>query len=176
MTMKPLTLELNAQPFTRDEHLALLLDQDAPSQPLRLALIIRGSEQHVFPALALDDWGREKKGPGLYRWLYEEGPRFPRAEVFGFDAAGAQTQVFLRDLELSFRYPCFLYEDPEAPVAEGRPLHTIFISGSSQQTEPLKIKPPDDLPWSIRHAAVRWRQIDASSLVERGWERIETAD
>ena len=37
--------------------------------------IVRGTERHIFPALALDDWGREKKGPGLHRWLYEH-PRF----------------------------------------------------------------------------------------------------
>lgn len=174
--MKPLTLQINARRFKRDEHHAILLDDDAPSQPLRLALIIRGSEQHVFPALALDDWGREKKGTGLFRWLYEEGPRFPRAEVFGFDAEGAQTQIFLRDLELSFRYPCFVYEDPTAPVEDGRRLHTIFIASPLQQPEPVKIKPPKDLPWSIRHAAVRWRQTEVSSLAGAGWERMTTGN
>lgn len=174
--MKPLTLHVNARRFMRDENHALLLDDDAPPQLLRLALVIRGSEQHVFPALALDDWGREKKGPGLYRWLYEDGPRFPRAELFGFDAAGTETQIFLRDLELSFRYPCFLYRDREEPVQEGRRLHTIFISGKLHQSEPLRIEAPDHLPWSLRHAAVRWRQIEASALADLGWQRLASGE
>lgn len=172
--MKSLTLQVNGRRFMRQNKQALLLDDAAPPQTMRLALIIRGTEQHVFPALALDDWGREKKGPGLYRWLYEEGPRFPRAEVFGFDARGTQTQIFLRDLELSFRYPCFIYEDSDTSFEEGHRLHTIFVPGPSQQTEPVKMAPPEELPWSMRHAAVRWRQIDASSLAELGWRQFRS--
>lgn len=174
--MKPLTLQIKARRYIHKDNHAILLDDDAPSQPLRLALIIRGSEQHIFPALALDDWGREKKGAGLYKWLYEEGPRFPRAEVFGFDVAGVQTQIFLRDLELSFRYPCYLYKERDAPVQAGQRLHTIFIPGTTKQTEPAKIRPPDELPWSIRHMAVRWRRAEEKAIEEMGWQKATAGD
>lgn len=172
--MKPLTLQINGRRFIRQNNHALLLNDAAPAQAVRLALVIRGTEQHVFPALALDDWGREKKGSGLYRWLYEEGPRFPRAEVFGFNSAGTQTQIFLRDLELSFRYPCFVYENTDASVEEGHRLHTIFVAGPPQQSGPVEIAPPEDLSWSVRHAAVRWRQVDASTLAELGWQQFSS--
>lgn len=174
--MKPLTLQINARRYLLEDNYAIILDDEGPLQPLRLALIIRGSEQHIFPALALDDWGREKKGAGLYKWLYEEGPRFPRAEVFGFDAVGVQTQVFLRDLELSFLYPCYLYEERDAPVEAGHRLHTIFIPGTTKQPEPVKLRPPDELPWSIRHAAVRWRRAEEKAIEEMGWRQMGTGD
>ncbi|HZD10869.1 MAG TPA: hypothetical protein VE553_05960 [Candidatus Binatia bacterium] len=165
--MDPLTHHLNARHLARGETHALLLDNSAPLQPLRLALIVRGSERHVFPSLALDDWGRERKGVRLYRWLYEEGPRFPRAEVFGFDDAGVQTQIFLRDLELSFHYPCYLYGDDADPVQEGLRVDVIFVPGPSE--EAVKIDAPDSLPWAMRRAAVRWRAVEPQALADAGW-------
>lgn len=168
--MKPLTLHVPGRRLVRDEIHALYLDKEAPQQALRLALVIRGTERVVFPALALDDWGREKKGPNLMRWLYEEGPRFPRAELFGFDAAGDETQIFLRDLELSFAYPCFIYETAEAALPTGQRINTIFVPDNEQTADaPAKIGPPEDFPWSLRRAAVRWRRVSRQWLDESGW-------
>ena len=168
--MKPLSLPLNARRFLRGESHALLLDETARAHFLRLALVIRGSERHVFPALALDDWGREKKGLALFQWLYEEGSRFPRAELFGFDAHGAQTQIFLRDLELSFRLPCYVFDERGAPIPEGHRLQAIFIPGEMHHGQPHKIDPPSHLPWALRRAALRWRQIHPELLASSEWQ------
>lgn len=170
--MQPLTHRVNGQHLVRGEDHALLLDQNAPEQPLRLAFIVLGAERHVFPALALDDWGRERKGLGLYRWIYEEGPLLPRSEVFGFTADGDQTQIFLRDLEVSFSYPCYIYREAREPVENGQLLSAIFIAGANHQDSPLKIEPPSDLPWALRRAAVRWRRVNPQALAEAGWERL----
>jgi hypothetical protein len=168
--MQPLTFHQEAVHFVRNEAHLLYLDDDAPQQPLRLALIVRGSERHIFPALALDDWGREKKGLGLYRWLYEQGPRFPRAEIFGFDDHGNQTQIFLRDLEISFKYPCYVYGAGEAPVEEGERLGAIYICGESEKSSDAEISAPDSVPWALRRAAVRWRQSTRETLQRAGWQ------
>ncbi|MCA9982085.1 MAG: hypothetical protein KDD89_14675, partial [Anaerolineales bacterium] len=53
---------------------------------LRYALTEMGTERPIFPAVVLDDWGRENKQLGLYHWIREEGDMFPRAEVFGYTA------------------------------------------------------------------------------------------
>ena len=75
---------------------ALLLDETAGPIVLRYALVRQGTEEHILPAFLLDDWGAEIKGLALYRWIEEQGDYFPRAELFGFDAGGGETQVFLR--------------------------------------------------------------------------------
>ena len=168
--MKPLTLPIHAQHLHKGEAHALLLDENAPQQHLRLALITRGAERHIFPALALDDWGREKKGPGLHRWLYEQGPRFPRAELFGYDAHGDETQTFLRDLELSFRFPCYLFTQEGEPIPSGVRLQAIFLSGDYTSVAPRETEPPPHLPFPLRRAAVQWRLVGPASLPDLGWQ------
>lgn len=168
--MEPLTFFVHGLRWVRDESQALYLDDEAPSQALRLALPTRGSDRHIFPALALDDWGRERKGPGLYRWLYDEGPRFPRAELFGFDAHGREIQIFLRDLELSFAYPCYIYEDGDVPVHEGQRLEVVFLPEGAAGSPTDQAAAPEHLPWPLRRAAVRWRSLQ--TLHDDGWQRL----
>ncbi len=167
--MQAINLPLHATRLLRDDDHGLLLNAAAPQATLRVALITRGAERHIFPALALDDWGREKKGLSLYQWLYEEGTRFPRAELFGFDAFGHEAQLFLRDLELSYRYPCYVYDVGDAPIAAGQRLHTVFVPGEPGQTEPSKIAPPHHLPFALHRAAIRWRQVDPAALPALRW-------
>ena len=173
--MKPIALPLSAHHLLKAEAHALLLDEEAPKQTLRLAIITRGAERHIFPALALDDWGRERKGPGLYRWLYEEGTSFPRAEIFGFDDQGDEIQHFLRDLELSFRFPCYLFSDEDSPIASGHRLRTIFLPGEDGPSEPMKTPPPPDTPFALRRAAVYWRQVDPTTLHLLDWRPLAPA-
>ena len=176
--MQPLTHQIKGYHLVREDahdeshaH-ALLLDEDGPEQTIRLAFIVQGSERHVFPALALDDWGRERQGLRLYRWIYEEGTRFPRAELFGFTVEGDQMQIFLRDLELSYRYPCYIYGAADEPVQNGRLLSAIFTTADHHEGDPLKIEPPTGLPWALRRAAVRWRRVDPRALAGAGWQPL----
>lgn len=173
--MQPISLQINAHLYNRGDDHALLHVPEAPQQILRLALITRGAERNIFPALALDDWGRERKGSGLYRWLYEQGTRFPRAEIFGFDAQGDETQMFLRDLELSFRFPCFVYPDESSAVSAGIRVHTIFCPGDTGLTVPVKTPPPPDTPFALRRAALYWRLIDPTALPSLNWRPLPPA-
>ena len=172
--MKPITQQIAGQLVDDEEPVTLLLEERGRALFLRLAVREQGTNAPVFPALALDDWGNERSGLALYSWLYQEGQAFPRAEIFGFDRHGNEIQRFLRDLELYFRYPCFVYESEAAPIEEGRRVETILLPrpGSdaaavataigSGRAHPENVQ-PDDLPpavnWPLRHAAVNWQWV-----------------
>lgn len=166
--MQALTQRATGTFCTRDDGNGLLLQEGGDRLFLRFALVVRGSERHVFPALLLDDWGRERKSLDLYRWIYEEGQRFPRAELFGFDDRGRKTQRFLRDLEIFFPYPCYLYPTSAAPLEEGTLLDTFFLPDPDLDV-PREIAIPQEAPWPLRHAAVQWRAIAPASLIDAGW-------
>lgn len=173
--MVPITLHVNGTHYIRGGDHAILLADDAPPLSLRPALVARGAENHIFAALVVDDWGRERKGPGLYRWLYEQGDRYPRSEIFGFDAQGDELQIFLRDLELSYRLPCYLFEHDNAPIAAGQRLQYAIIAGAAGLSEPQKIAAPEDAPFPLRHGALGWRQIDPVALAAHGWQQAPAA-
>ena len=151
--MQPLTQRIHGSLRRSGATSTLLLDEAEGSLFLRYALVRQGSESHVFPALLLDDWGREHNSLSLYRWIYEEGQRFPRAELFGFDAAGRQIQLFLRELEIFFKYPCYVYTEKTAPIPAGERVHTISLPGRAQRQE---VVVPARVEWPLRHAAVSW--------------------
>jgi hypothetical protein len=102
-------------------------EQTADSLYLRFAFVLRGTETLIFPAELLDDWGNSVKGWALYEWVLEYADQFPRAEVFGFDSHGRQTQYFLRDLEVMEPLRCYAYPDKEIPLAEGFLLAAILL-------------------------------------------------
>lgn len=166
--MRALTQRAKGIFCTGDDGNGLLLQAGDDRLFLRFALVVRGSERRIFPALLLDDWGRERKSLDLYRWIYEQGQRYPRAELFGFDDQGRKTQRFLRDLEIFFPYPSYLYPTSEAPVEEGVLLDTLFLPDPDQDV-PKEIAVPQEAPWPLRHAAVEWRSIAPSALVASGW-------
>lgn len=159
--MRPLTQRLEGALLEREDgSVGLLLAEGAGPVHARYGLVVLGTERVVFPALALDDWGHERKTMGLYRWIYEEGQRFPRAEVFGFTEQGRETQIFLRDLEIFMRYPLFVYESGKAPVEDGRRVEVVMVAGEGE-TGRLEGAPPE-IGWPLRHAAVRWERVGST--------------
>jgi hypothetical protein len=129
---------------------------------LRFAFVTRGREEHILPALVLDDWGKELRGRGLYQWVDEFGERFPRAELFGFEVNGRQTQCFLRALELYARLPCYAYTDRDELLPNGRLLHAILLPSPDVEA-PQPIEPPSELQRPLSQARVLWRRIPAPS-------------
>lgn len=122
---------------------------------LRYALVERGTEQPIFPEAVLDDWGHERTGLELYRWVEAEGDLFPRAELFGYTWEGQAIQRFLREIELGFLFPCYLYLDPAAPLDAGRLLHAIILLDDSL-TQLARAEPPAHFPLALRRARVSW--------------------
>ncbi len=137
--------------------LALRLDSrdDAGAVYLAYALVTQGPELHVLPSMLLDDWGTEISGLRLYRWIEENGLRFPRAEVFGQDSNGNTVQYFVRDLELFGQYPLYAFSADDAPDTSGVLLDAVIIAREGS-TFPETIDPPDGLSAPLRRAKVGW--------------------
>ncbi len=125
---------------------------------LRYALTVMGSETHLFPALLLDDWGNEIKKLGLYHWIREKGELAPRAEVFGFTREGQPSQWFLRELEIHFKYPLYVFPTKEAALADGKLVSAIMLTGEPEiQSE--QVKRPAELNEPLRRSAVVWWRV-----------------
>ncbi len=149
---------------------AVLLLQD--SQPvaktavslyLRYALVILGPEDHVFPATLLDDWGHEVRGLEIYRFVREFGDQFPRAEVFGFDLDGSETQLFVRSLEMVGRWPCYAYPTSDTPLSEGVRLNAILLP-TAGLTQPQQLpEAPEPIEAPLRRARLKWWQVPAGA-------------
>ena len=159
--MRPLTQRVEGALVERENGTTgLRLAPGAGPVYVRYGLVMLGTERVVFPALALDDWGHERKTLALYRWIYEEGQRFPRAEVFGFTADGQETQIFLRDLEIFMNYSLFAYESEEAPVEAGLRVDVVLVPGEGE-TGRLE-RAPAAIGWPLRHAAVQWERVGST--------------
>ncbi len=131
---------------------------------LRYALTIRGPEFLVFPALVLKDYGEEVRKLKLYDWLRDNGDYYPRSEVFGYlQSTGAETQHFVREIELHYKYPVFAYPSLETPLQDGVPLDAIVLT-SDEAAGPTKIKRPPATKAPLRRATVKWWQISPSQL------------
>jgi hypothetical protein len=146
--------------------------EDGPPVYLRFALIQQGTGDHIFPEVVLDDWGRERSSLDVYRWIYEEGTVFPRAEVFGYDLSGRETQIFLRKVEVFFKLPCYGYRKRRADVTAGRLLQVIFTVDPDYAGPPQKIEPPPPLVWPLRHAAVTWQRVGLEMPQAYGWDPL----
>lgn len=132
--------------------------KDAPNLLyLRYAFVTLGREAPVFPAFLIDDWGAEVRGLKLYRWFKEHADEFPRAEVFGFEADGKETQCFLREFEHYVKLPCYAYQDRAQPVNEGV-LLTAVLQPDSACHELTRGKRPfsTDITVPLRQAKVAW--------------------
>lgn len=138
----------------------LIWEETAGPVFLRYAFVTLGPEEHILPALLLDDWGNEKKGLGMYGWVEKEGLYFPRAEIFGYKPDGQKTQIFLRDLDLVLKYRVYAYPTAETPLSDGRLIETIFLPDKSV-TEPTSARRPPDAPKLLGKSAVRWVKIPA---------------
>lgn len=135
---------------------------------LSYALITQGPGHQILPSVLLDDWGKEIRHLELYRWIEENGQRFPRAEVFGIDPAGAKVQYFLRDLELLANYPLYAFSGKNAAPNSAVLVGAILLPDDGVD-EPRRTGPPDDLRFPLRKASIEWwrvnpHQIDLSFL------------
>jgi hypothetical protein len=163
--MQAINQHIQGRLLAKGEHTAVLLHSTRPDEEtaeslyLRFALVIRGREQHVFPALALDDWGGEIRGLSLYQWVAEYGEQFPRAEVFGYDLDGSKTQFFLRVLELYARLPCYVYKEAAAPIPAGRLVSAILLT-TPEVTEPVRLpRAPKGIERPLRSARINWWHV-----------------
>jgi hypothetical protein len=142
-------------------HSALLLRSVAPASPsaeslyLRYAYILQGTEAPILPAFVLDDWGSEVKGLDLYQWVHQFGDQFPRAEMFGFELNGGETQCFLRELELQAQLLCYAYPTKETPLAAGVAVEAILLL-DDLVTVPQRIQRPRSFSRPLRSAKVSW--------------------
>jgi hypothetical protein len=143
---------------------ALLLQKVSPPKEapnllyLRYALVTRGPGDHIFPAVVLDDWGKERRNLTLYQWILENGDHFPRAEIFGFDIDGSETQAFVRAMEHFARFPCYAYAPDDPDISSGKLLSAILLP-NAQVDEPQRIKKPQDLELPLSNARVSWWSV-----------------
>lgn len=134
---------------------------------LRYALTIRGPEFLIFPAIVVMDYGEELRKLRIYDWLRDNGDYYPRSEVFGYlQSSGAETQHFLREIELHYKYPIFAYPSLETPLQDGIPLDKIVLTTDDDDapSSPIKTKRPTGTPSPLRRAVVEWWQMPASQL------------
>ena len=166
MALKAVRQHIHGRLIQANGRSALLLMDPKPeattddSLYLRFALVVMGPEDHVFPGLLLDDWGHEIRGLDIYEFIRDHGDDFPRAEVFGFDPDGSETQLFLRSLELHVRWPCYVYTSADAPLPDGVRLHAVLLP-TDDVTAPQAIKKPnkETIKRPLRGAQVSWWQV-----------------
>lgn len=162
--MKAVSLRLEGRLLTDGSQAAILLTGTpataSPDAPLvlRFAFVTRGPEEHLFPAFLLDDWGKEVRGPALYRWVADYGEQFPRAEVFGYDRQGSETQFFLRELELYARLPCYAFRDKQQPLQRGVLIEAILQPDPAARA-PERLERPPDLERPLAVARVSWWRV-----------------
>lgn len=148
-------LLLNAEPTTTTTN----------SLYLRYALVVRGPDDHVLPAILLDDWGKETRGLKIYEFLRKHGDEFPRAEIFGFDMDGSETQLFVRSLELYSRLPAYAYTDVDAPLADGVLLDAILLPDAETKRVVQVEKAKDSgVERPLRSAQVSWWRVPLSTI------------
>ena len=143
--------------YWADDQCIFVINPEKEQFIFRYALLTLGSEERVFPELVLDDWGHERKGLVLYRWVYMNGYQFPRAEVFGRNMDGGAEQLFLRELDLSSRCPTYVYGSIDVPLSEGCEISTI-IDVRSDAHETRRVKYGTESSWPLRNAAAAWWQ------------------
>lgn len=143
------------------DKVAIRLDPVADSEVyLAYALVTQGPGYHILPSFILDDWGNEIGQMGLYRWISEEGLRFPRSEIFGSDPAGNPVQYFLRDVELFVKYPVYAFESADTPDSSGRLLNAVLVPGDSGQA-PVNFQPSLSEYGLLAQANVSWWRVGA---------------
>lgn len=131
------------------------------------------AEEYILPESILDDWGHEITGLGLYEWVRQNGERFPRAEVFGYNLAGQARQFFVRELEFLGRYSCLGWSDENSPIRDALTIEAILVA--DQTADNLKQVPKPLLKSiPIKYADVGWwtfnptSKLDVSNLSQRG--------
>ena len=113
---------------------------------LRFGFVFLGTEKPLIPSFVIDDRGNEIHRLRLMEWVYEKGDIYPRAEIFGYELNHAkewiETQVFLREIELSLRFYTWVIDDLAAPPA-GKMVHRLAVFDDGVSV-PTKAPRPDD--------------------------------
>lgn len=165
--MKPISLHVHGRLIADEENegqqVLLLLDatpevETAVSLYLFFPFITLGPEEPIFPSYILDDWGREIRGLEVYTWMVDNGDHFPRAEVFGFEQDGSETQCFVRGLEHYVKLPCYVATHAQAKVDEAVRIRKIFVTESTV-LQPERIKLPSHLKRPLASASVQWWHV-----------------
>ncbi|MCO5186317.1 MAG: hypothetical protein M9928_02700 [Anaerolineae bacterium] len=176
--MRPIQQELTGKLFDDGDRAALwiAMEEDGisaenyPVPPValyvRYALVLFGSDAPFFPAFLLDDWGNEIRGRKLYTWVRREGYLYPRAELFGFDHHGRETQRFVREIEINERYYCYVYSEKQAETSAGCLVHDIVIADKTAAAAEL-IKTPDYVTVPLRSARVHWHRLPLNLLAKQ---------
>lgn len=146
---------------TEGDKAAIRLEPDGDSVVyLAYALVTQGPGYHILPSVVLDDWGNEIGNVDLYRWISENGLRFPRAELFGEDPEGVAVQYFLRDIELLAKYPVYAFESADAPAPSGQLLQAVLVPAEGEQT-PARIQPSAAEHGLLAQADIAWWRVGA---------------
>ena len=169
--MKALQQQIRGLLMAQEEMAAVLLDDHATGLYLRFPLVSLGAEDAIFPAFLLDDWGNEINTLELYQWVRDNGPQFPRAEVFGYELDGSETQAFLRALDLVTRYPCYAYPAADAPISAGTLVRLMFVLDSSVD-QAVRIKRPAGIEPPLRDAQLHWWRVNPVFLPRLDLSRL----
>lgn len=166
--MKAVSQHVHGRIINMGEHAGLLLMESDPASEsvdsiyLRYAFTLQGVEESILPAFVLDDWGSEIAGLDLYEWVREFGDQFPRAELFGFDLRGRETQCFLRELDLFVQLRCFAYPAQKTPISDGVWLESFFIPDDSVST-PIAVKRPSSIKRPLRSVKASWWRVNPAT-------------
>ncbi len=113
---------------------------------LRFGFVFLGTEKPLIPSFAMDDRGNEFRTLRLMEWVYEKGDIYPRGEIFGYELdrnkEWIETQVFVREIELSLPFFTWVIDDLKAPPA-GLTVHKLASFGDGVSA-PQKSTRPDD--------------------------------
>lgn len=129
---------------------------------LRFGFALRGSEKPVIPSFVIDDDGKEEHRLRFLEWVYNEGDRYPRSEVFGYELdhnnLWIDMQCFIRELELSLRFYTWVVEDPKAGPGDGLRVDRlgVVVAGVAK---PQPMKRPED--WLL---PLKWSQASCWAL------------
>lgn len=162
------------------EKIAGTIVEDGPLHALRLdvaegsgafvylayALVTLGPEEHVFPCLVLDDWGKEMNTLQVYEWMRENGNHFPRADIFAVGIEGDERQHFLREFELYARYPVYALPTRSSAITDAVRIRAMLVTDATVAT-PAKIARPSEITGPLANARVTWW------LVPPEYQRLE---
>ena len=160
--MSTIALWVEGNLFSQDEHTALLLRPGDKRHVIRLGFILRGSEQVLFPESLLDDWGHEIDSLELYAWLNENGPHFPRAEIFGFDSTGRPAQCFVREVDLMIGYACYVFGSTDEAIDTGVCLDAILLPRPDMD-RPQRLAAPTEIQAPLSQAKVEWWAVESAA-------------
>jgi len=160
--MSAIALQVHGNLFSHGEHTALVYRPGEKHHVIRLGFILRGSEEVLFPESLLDDWGHEINTLELYEWVRENGPHFPRAEIFGFDSTGRPAQCFIREVDLMAGYACYVFGSTAAPLAKGVRLDAILLP-KPDIDQPRRLAAPPEIDEPLSQASVEWWVTDSAT-------------